>query len=172
MAADDGPQQWRIKVHAKSRNFSLRIRATGTPPAASRPHDLTALLRLRGFILKVKSASAPTQPRRGGLLKSMFRRFFKRIRPPPTPTQKEAPAAGAALLSSLSRLKQLSTEVQICALCSIYSDLIRADIVCQLSFSLKLSLPTGAGWNLVRIPRGFRSRRSGCNCSQRSHQIQ
>lgn len=122
MAADHEQQRWRINVHAKSPGFSLRMTATGTTPAASKPHDLTALLRLRGFFLKVRSASDPSNSCGGGILKSMFRRFFKRIQPPTLPSQKEAPAA--ALLSSLSRLKQLAHEVQICALPLTYTHIV------------------------------------------------
>ncbi|KAK4771266.1 hypothetical protein SAY87_031798 [Trapa incisa] len=115
MASHGQRQRWRINVHAKSRVFSLRVRATGTgtATATSIPHDLTALLRLRGFFLKLGSVSSLSNPRSGGgILKSMFRRLFKRNRnhrPPPTPpTERAAPYA--ALASSVNRLKQLAHE--------------------------------------------------------------
>ncbi|OWM81628.1 uncharacterized protein LOC116195974 [Punica granatum] len=106
MGAEDENQQWKINVHAKSRSFSLRIRATGTPPVSSKRQDLSAVLRLRGFILKVKSASAPShRHRHRGILKSMFRRFVERIRRPPP-----LAATAAVPVTSPSRLKQLARQ--------------------------------------------------------------
>ncbi|KAF8042191.1 hypothetical protein BT93_A0724 [Corymbia citriodora subsp. variegata] len=77
------PPQWRVNLHARSRNFSVEVRAT-TPIPTWRPpghHRVSILLRLWSFVLRLRSdcEAEPPRPRRRSL-GSRFLGALKRIR--------------------------------------------------------------------------------------------
>ncbi|KAL3753390.1 hypothetical protein ACJRO7_000736 [Eucalyptus globulus] len=77
------PPQWRVNLRARSRNFSVEVRAA-TPIPTWRPpghHRLSVLLRLWSFVLRLQSdcGAGPPRPRRRSL-GSRFLGALERVR--------------------------------------------------------------------------------------------
>ncbi|KAF5750740.1 hypothetical protein HS088_TW03G01079 [Tripterygium wilfordii] len=80
---------WKIKVHGKAKNYRFRFEAERVVPAWMF-HRFSILVRLRNFILKVKSeygTSTPVQERK--TFRSKFSRAAKKLRSGGTDREKK-----------------------------------------------------------------------------------
>ncbi|KAF3447958.1 hypothetical protein FNV43_RR08665 [Rhamnella rubrinervis] len=76
----ENQHSWKINIQAKAKNFHFRFKATNVSPTWKN-HRLSALLKLRRFLLTVNSESstASNGGQQRGKLTSKFLRFLKKI---------------------------------------------------------------------------------------------
>ncbi|KAL5806731.1 hypothetical protein ACOSQ4_029464 [Xanthoceras sorbifolium] len=105
-AESEKQQSWKIRVHARSKSFHFKFKATTTLPTL-KFHRLSILLRLHKFLLQVKSQRQQQQQQRP-TLKSRFLTAFHKLR------ALRVKNRNPEVKPSINRLKRFAYEEPIC----------------------------------------------------------
>lgn len=111
----ENQQSWKINIQAKAKNFDFRLKVTNVS-LTWKNHRLSALLKLRRFLLTVHSESSTAsnggQQQRKLTSKFLKKIFFKRTKNQPIAAKESSNRRHPEAKFSSNRLKQFAFEVK------------------------------------------------------------